>query len=172
MNTKQCGACMKYKELDEFHNKNRRKVRKDGSVHEWSGKQAFCKACTNSKRKATPKQKARNNKEVVQATTKKFYINLRLDWVDLIKEHKELKCEKCGYDKTWAGLDFHHTDAREKENTISTLMKSKPTKDRMVEMKSELDKCIILCATCHREEHMKYNWLNGDKIRKKYSSIL
>jgi hypothetical protein len=59
------------------------------------------------------------------------------------------KCHKCGYDKCPAALEFHHTDATEKDFEISkvntTAWSSAITK--------ELDKCILLCANCHREEH-------------------
>jgi len=54
---------------------------------------------------------------------------------------------KCGYDRCITAFDFHHVDAREKDFTIS---------DRMTSWKvirSELDRCVLLCANCHREVH-------------------
>lgn len=57
------------------------------------------------------------------------------------------KCTKCGYKNNIKALDFHHIDGK-KEKTISQLSSSKMSK-----ILKELDKCILLCANCHRKEH-------------------
>lgn len=62
-------------------------------------------------------------------------------------EYKGGKCERCGYDKCIGALDFHHLDPSQKDFGISTNIKSFDL------IKKELDKCILLCANCHREEH-------------------
>ena len=62
-------------------------------------------------------------------------------------EYKGGKCEKCGYNKCIDALDFHHKDPNEKDFTISGKSWSF---DRL---KSEVDKCILVCANCHREIH-------------------
>lgn len=46
-----------------------------------------------------------------------------------------------------AALDIHHTDTSAKEFTISSRLTSWDAIQR------ELDKCVILCANCHREAH-------------------
>ncbi len=66
---------------------------------------------------------------------------------DQCKEYKGGKCQICGYDKCRDALDFHHLDGSKKEYNISSSSKSFNSK------KSELDKCILLCANCHREVH-------------------
>ena len=53
------------------------------------------------------------------------------------------------YDKCMSALEFHHLDPKEKDFSISTNIKSLDL------IKKELDKCILLCANCHREEHFK-----------------
>ena len=74
--------------------------------------------------------------------------------------YKGGKCERCGYDKCLASLDFHHRNPDEKEHNPSDMMDW--SKDRV---KKELDKCSILCSNCHREEH--------DRIRnEKYNTPL
>jgi len=165
--TKQCSVCTKTKSINEFYDKKRSRVDSKGFTYTWVGKYASCKKCVDgvnnksrSKYDAYYKEYRENNKENIRARTKDWYIKTNQEWVDLIATRKTLECTKCGYNKTWAGLDFHHLDPREKENSIHSIMKSgKPTEERWTLMKKELDKCIILCATCHREEHMKYNWL-------------
>ncbi len=59
------------------------------------------------------------------------------------------KCSKCGYNKRNAALDFHHLDPLQKDYSPAHLMKS----TNFEKLKSELDKCVLLCANCHREEH-------------------
>lgn len=63
-------------------------------------------------------------------------------------EYKGGKCISCDY-KTYQGaLEFHHLDPNEKDFNIGQV------KCRSLNaIKSELDKCILLCANCHREIH-------------------
>lgn len=60
------------------------------------------------------------------------------------------KCEKCGYDKNMAALEFHHINPDEKEFQIDMRHFSNNSLEKL---QTELDKCILLCANCHREEH-------------------
>ena len=57
------------------------------------------------------------------------------------------KCSKCGYCKCLAALDFHHKDSTTKERTIAHFRAS------FEKLKIELDKCVLFCSNCHREEH-------------------
>ena len=60
------------------------------------------------------------------------------------------KCERCGYDKNIAALDFHHINPDEKEFQIDMRHFSNHSLEKL---QAELDKCILLCANCHRIEH-------------------
>ena len=60
------------------------------------------------------------------------------------------KCEKCGYDKNIASFEFHHLDPNEKEFNIDV---RKFSNTKLTDLQKELDKCVLLCANCHREEH-------------------
>ncbi len=64
-------------------------------------------------------------------------------------KYKGCKCAKCGYATDTSALEFHHVDASSKEFSISKHALGKPWN----EVKKELDKCILLCANCHREVH-------------------
>lgn len=69
----------------------------------------------------------------------------------LLVEYKGGKCERCGYNKCVAALDFHHTG--DKSFSISY----KGHTIALARLKEEADKCALLCANCHREEHaMEY----------------
>lgn len=64
-------------------------------------------------------------------------------------EYKGGKCEICGYDKCLGALDFHHIDPSQKDFAISTSNIYK----NLDKLKEEVDKCILVCANCHRELH-------------------
>lgn len=71
-------------------------------------------------------------------------------------DYKGGKCQICGYNKCNGALEFHHRNPSEKEFAISKFK----TKRFCEETKKELDKCDLLCANCHREQHEKVNKLN------------
>lgn len=64
-------------------------------------------------------------------------------------EYKGGCCKICGYNKYIGALEFHHLDPSLKDFTISHLKSY--TFDSVVI--NELDKCILVCANCHREIH-------------------
>lgn len=63
--------------------------------------------------------------------------------------YKGGKCAVCGYSKYLGALEFHHLDPTQKDFSIAS-KKSCKFDDKI---KSELDKCVLLCSNCHREEH-------------------
>ena len=63
-------------------------------------------------------------------------------------DYKGGECIKCGYKKCIAALEFHHIDPTTKDKDY---FNSRGGLNE--ELKSELDKCILLCSNCHREEH-------------------
>jgi len=60
------------------------------------------------------------------------------------------KCEICGYKKCSEAMEFHHR-VGVKDFGIS----AKGYTRSWQSVKSELDKCILLCANCHREVHVR-----------------
>jgi len=64
-------------------------------------------------------------------------------------EYKGNKCEICGYDKCDDALEFHHIRANGKDFSISDRGYTRS----WAKVKEELDKCILVCANCHRELH-------------------
>ena len=62
--------------------------------------------------------------------------------------YKGGECLSCGYSRCLAALEFHHIDPSEKDYTISTVRKGPLSK-----VMAELDKCVLVCSTCHREIH-------------------
>lgn len=66
-------------------------------------------------------------------------------------EYKGGKCQQCGYKKCFSALEFHHKNPDEKDFSIAH---TRYTVFNDI-TKRELDKCILLCSNCHREEHEK-----------------
>lgn len=61
-------------------------------------------------------------------------------------------CQRCGYSKCAAALEFHHRDPTEKEFGIGA-----PLGKSYAALAEEMKKCDLLCANCHREIHWEIN---------------
>ncbi len=68
---------------------------------------------------------------------------------ELSIEYKGKKCLFCGYNKCIQALEFHHINNSGKDFGISEKGYARSWK----KVKKELDKCILVCANCHRELH-------------------
>ena len=125
-----------YQQSLQFH-KELRKRRKDlglcGSCLQPSYKSGLCLEHYN---------------KLIQRNGDRQNIN-KNNWFQYLKENGLLKCSKCGYDKCFAAIDFHHIDPSTKESNIGSLFWLKMNEKRIEELK----KCMPLCANCHREEH-------------------
>lgn len=98
--------------------------------------------------------------EYVQRTNGKYitWTCVKCRYDSIVKKRKKIKqksvdykggeCEICGYNKSNRALSFHHKDPTKKDFTISE-MSSKSWET----IKTELDKCMLLCANCHMELH-------------------
>ena len=90
--------------------------------------------------------------------------NTRVRKREMLIKYKGGSCQKCGYNKCNSALEFHHLDPSTKlfGFSASEIVKSD------IKLKKEADKCIMLCANCHREEHYKlknkYDKTNKSKL--------
>ena len=68
---------------------------------------------------------------------------------DMAVARKGGKCQCCGYDRCPGALEFHHPDPTNKDFGISM--------DGMTRswnrVRKEIEKCVLICANCHREIH-------------------
>ena len=94
----------------------------------------------------------RNSKKVWLANCKKCHNSYNADrWKNSKKkavEYKGGKCQKCGYNKCIDALEFHQLHPTQKDKNFGNL-KLRKWEDQI----KELDKCICVCANCHREIH-------------------
>lgn len=96
-----------------------------------TGHSSYCKQCTNL-------QTLERQRELKQKAVK----------------YKGGKCVRCGYSHYIGALEFHHIDPNGKDVTISHLKHT--TFGKIV---PELDKCVLVCANCHREIHAELKGL-------------
>jgi hypothetical protein len=131
---KVCTKCKVLKPLEGF---NKRAVAKDGHSSQ-------CKECNKENLrkdylKSKSKYRERNKRSKLR----------RRAW--FIEFKKTLSCIKCGESRWWV-LDFHHRNPENKEGDLGNLLNhSKKAFEK------ELEKCDVLCANCHRDEHYKLN---------------
>ena len=83
----------------------------------------YCKKCSNSL-------------ESLRYQRKKDFIN-----------NQKKQCLKCGNVRFYL-LDFHHREKDKKDFTICQYKKGS-----LELIQTEINKCVVLCANCHREFH-------------------
>ena len=64
----------------------------------------------------------------------------------------EMRCIKCGFEGHHSQFDCHHRNPKEKSFSIGQARQSRLGRDKVI---SELKKCDLLCANCHRLMHIK-----------------
>ena len=77
-------------------------------------------------------------------------------------EYKGGHCEFCGYDRCPEALEFHHLEYPEKDFGISDKWYTRSWE----RTKTELEKCLLLCANCHREVHSELQLPRGIVVEK------
>ncbi|TSC94193.1 MAG: HNH endonuclease [Candidatus Berkelbacteria bacterium Licking1014_85] len=80
-------------------------------------------------------------------------------------EYKGGKCYFCGYNKYIGAFDFHHL--QKKSFGLST----KGMTRSWDKTKKEIDKCLLLCANCHRELHANILQLPAEMLDDKRGKL-
>ena len=97
----------------------------EGEEHFYKSQKWYCKKCWNRRTADTQIEKIRK-----------------------LKKDYGGKCTRCGYDKSFNALEFHHLDPTQKEFHLGNNRGLSEAKLRV-----ELDKCILVCRNCHAELH-------------------
>lgn len=117
---KECNLCHQIKPLESFY---KHPKMKDGYHNR-------CKECQNSFNML----KKTRHQQIKKALIEEF----------------GGKCIRCGYNKSYMAMDFHHRDPLTKNDSISNMI-NKGCK--WEDILNEAHKCDLLCSNCHREEH-------------------
>ncbi len=97
----------------------------DGESNFYKSQRYYCKPCWN--------------KRTAQAGK---------DNVKRLKEEFGGKCVRCGYDKCFDALEFHHVDPTLKEFHLGEARGY-----NFERLKKEMNKCLLVCRNCHAELH-------------------
>lgn len=140
MKTKECTICKKTKILDEFH---RNKTKSDG-------RQNICKVCRSKHHKNYYKKNKQRIRRQIAKNKKRHREENKRFLQDYLSTHP---CVDCGYDENIAALDFDHVRGKKSRN-VSEMINS-----TLTALKSEISKCEVRCANCHRVKTARdYGW--------------
>lgn len=99
-----------------------------------------------------------NNKEHLKTISKEYCKNNREIFKKLAINYGGSKCKHCGYNNNYSALAFHHLDPDQKDFALGSIR----SKTLTPSLRSELDKCILLCHNCHNIEHNKLRLLENN----------
>ena len=68
---------------------------------------------------------------------------------EMAREYKGNKCMICDYNRCSNALDFNYKDPKKKDFGLSVRGLTRSWD----KIKAEIDKCVLICANCHREIH-------------------
>lgn len=109
--------------------------------------------------------KSHNTRDITKEKASTLYPNKgTYRHVKLFRERKKQKaveylggkCRVCGYNKHYKMLEFHHLDPSQKDFGISS-----KASWGFEKIKTEIEKCALLCPNCHREVHLGLVVLEG-----------
>jgi hypothetical protein len=80
---------------------------------------------------------------------KKAVVKRRRKIREMAVAYKGSQCQICEYDRCPAALEFHHPDPKQKDFSISGDGSTRSWE----RVKKEIEKCVLVCANCHREIH-------------------
>ena len=104
-----------------------------------TGRGAQCRQCANKRKREERKRRQ---------------VKMQLKLIERLGS-KCTHCDKAANIDTMVCFDFHHINKERKEAAISELIaQSRPYKV----IEEEADKCILLCACCHRLHHQEHGY--------------
>jgi len=145
---KKCNVCREIKPVSEYY-PYKKTIR--GACKKCQCKQSYeiTKKWSPERKKEAYKKDYLNpnrSKNNIKSAKKRMAIQKQL-----CVEYLGGKCFICGYNRCIQALEFHHKDPtiKEKIKNHAAIGRRKKFED----VKAELDKCLLLCANCHREFH-------------------
>ncbi len=144
---KTCTVCKQTKLLSEY---NKKKTGKDGL-------QPHCRECSHEKFQLYYSKNRAKHHANVQTRNKKIIQEI-MDWLSTIKQ---VGCTLCP-EKNSCCMDFHHLDPSTKVSEVGVLVKNQSYRAIV----DEINKCVLLCANCHRKVHNGLITVNSSMLCK------
>jgi hypothetical protein len=104
----------------------------------------MCKACSRSTNRLSMRAL-----RLANPTRDKTLRDQRRAAKHALVRSMKLACIECG-ESDPACLDFHHRDPSEKDATVAEAIAGQWSENRIM---SEISKCDVVCANCHRKRH-------------------
>lgn len=145
-----CNECREEKDITLFRRDRRIK----------SGYQGRCKSCVSQAIKNAYPSSYREKANARSLTHRKRNRELKQQYLS------GRQCANCG-EPDLVVFEFHHPDPTQKDFTIGDAHSHK-----WDDILSEMEKCIILCANCHRKEHYRLRLLQQPKQTNKQSPLI
>jgi DNA-directed RNA polymerase subunit M/transcription elongation factor TFIIS len=129
---KECTRCNELLPLEEFNKKGSYRL------------QAQCKSCQREYQRTKYHENREDNAEKQRLAKK-----IRMDAIkaDIRKLKEETPCTDCKLFFKWYQIDFDHISGK-KTTHVSEMVRQGSARWRIF---SEIAKCEIVCANCHRE---------------------
>jgi len=144
---------MKYRH--EYYLKNKERIKEAHKQYYLKNREKIKEKLKN--KVLTPEEKSRAVKRSYKLRDKK------IQWLLEFYGTTNLHCDRCGYDKSFAALQFHHVTPSQKENVKDSFSKwlRKYSFDKFCSLIISID-LWVLCANCHAEYHAGlWESLNG-----------
>lgn len=128
---KNCSKCKQNKNISEFAIKDKKK----GKI------QSYCRSCQSE----MSKNHYRSNKNSYLDRNQRRMTEV----MKFVDDFKSRPCADCGNSYHPQAMDLHHENGI-KEEIVSKLRR----KTTLPKVKREIEKCVVLCAVCHRLRHI------------------
>ena len=140
METQVCNHCHKTKPIEEFS---------------WRWKQSgqrqrTCRVCQSKQKKRWYEKNKKSHKEKIYENKQQNIEAARAYVWDYLLAHP---CIECG-EADPAVLEFDHVRG-EKRSEVTKLMRDGYT---LKIIQAEIEKCVVLCANCHKRKTYKDSW--------------
>lgn len=143
-----CRICKIDKVEEDFHYQTKKKDKR----------KKYCKECAKDYRKKYYEANREKSIEYSKNTNKSFKIKLQQYIWDYLSENP---CIVCGEGDPIV-LEFDHRDTSEKYMNVCNMVN---TRHSLKKIKSEIEKCDVLCSNCHkRKTSIQFDWYG--KIKK------
>jgi len=138
-NRRKCLECLPFKSFDRYSRKDTEKTTE--RVCAW-------RACQEKYKASLHFQEGSGTYCSRTCRSAAAVARMRIDRKQRAVEHLGGACSTCGYSKSLAALHFHHL----RDKTLNLNQSMTMAWDNI---RSEIEKCILLCANCHAEKHSK-----------------
>lgn len=142
---RKCYSCHKTMPISEFTK----------AKHTTDGLDYYCKKCKKDKNSKYYQDKYKSIKRERVRQRKLELLTQKQLQQDIVKhkiiDTKAKGCVVCGELEVCC-LDFHHIDPSQKKFEISQYLRGSATYT-FEEVISEISKCVVVCANCHRKIH-------------------